>query len=64
MAAIIMASVVTVTSLDLLVIYLPLIGAERHVDASDIGMLLAIRSVRRWWPGSSTPLIAGLGRQG
>jgi MFS family permease len=40
-----MASVVTVTSLDLLVVYLPLIGAERHVDARDIGMLLAIRSV-------------------
>jgi MFS family permease len=64
MAAIIMASVVTVTSLDLLVIYLPLIGAERHVDASDIGMLLAIRSVaalvaRVFY----SRLIAGLGRQ-
>jgi MFS family permease len=64
MAAIIMASVVTVTSLDLLVIYLPLIGAERHVDASDIGMLLAIRSVaalvaRIFY----SRLIAGLGRQ-
>jgi predicted MFS family arabinose efflux permease len=45
MAAVLTASVVTVTSLDLLVVYLPLIGAERHVDASDIGMLLAIRSV-------------------
>jgi MFS family permease len=64
MAAIIMASVVTVTSLDLLVIYLPLIGAERRVDASDIGMLLAIRSVaalvaRIFY----SRLIAGLGRQ-
>jgi MFS family permease len=45
MGAVLMASVVTVTSLDLLVVYLPLIGAERHVDARDIGMLLAIRSV-------------------
>jgi MFS family permease len=45
MFAVLMASVVTVTSLDLLVVYLPLIGAERNVDASDIGMLLAIRSV-------------------
>jgi MFS family permease len=45
MFAVLMASVVTVTSLDLLVVYLPLIGAERHVDASDIGMLLAIRSL-------------------
>jgi MFS family permease len=45
MFAVLAASVVTVTSLDLLVVYLPLIGAERHIDASDIGMLLAIRSV-------------------
>jgi MFS family permease len=45
MLAVIAASVVTVTSLDLLVVYLPLIGAERHVDANDIGLLLATRSV-------------------
>jgi MFS family permease len=45
MPAILTASVVTVTSLDLLVIYLPLIGAERHVDANDIGLLLAVRSI-------------------
>jgi MFS family permease len=44
MFAVLAASVVTVTSLDLLVVYLPLIGAERHIDASNIGMLLAIRS--------------------
>jgi len=45
MFAIIVASVVTITSLDLLVVYLPLIGAERHVNASDVGMLLTIRAV-------------------
>jgi MFS family permease len=45
MLAVLTASVVTVTSLDLLVVYLPLIGAERHIDASDIGLLLAARSV-------------------
>jgi MFS family permease len=44
MAAFILASVVTVTSLDLLVIYLPLLGAERNVDANTIGLLLAARS--------------------
>jgi MFS family permease len=44
MAAFILASVVTVTSLDLLVIYLPLLGAERHIDANAIGLLLAARS--------------------
>ncbi|HLH97625.1 MAG TPA: MFS transporter [Xanthobacteraceae bacterium] len=45
MLAVIIASVVTVTSLDLLVVYLPLIGAERQVNANDIGMLLTIRAV-------------------
>ena len=44
MFAVITASVVTVTALDLLVIYLPAIGAERHIDARDIGALLAIRA--------------------
>jgi len=39
------ASVVTVTSLDLLVVYLPLLGAERQIDANAIGLLLALRSV-------------------
>jgi MFS family permease len=44
MAAFIAASVVTVTSLDLLVIYLPLLGTERDIDANAIGLLLAVRS--------------------
>lgn len=44
MLALIMASVVTVTSLDLLTIYLPLLGAERGIDSNHIGMLLAARS--------------------
>ena len=39
------ASVVTVTALDLLVIYLPVLGAERHIDASDIGLMLTVRSL-------------------
>jgi MFS family permease len=43
--AMLTASVVTVTSLDLLVIYLPLIGAERQVDANAVGLLLAARSI-------------------
>jgi MFS family permease len=43
--AVIAASVVTVTALDLLVIYLPLLGAERQIDSSHIGMLLTARSV-------------------
>ncbi len=39
------ASVMTVTSLDLLVVYLPLLGLERNIDAGLIGSLLALRSL-------------------
>jgi predicted MFS family arabinose efflux permease len=45
MLAVIIASVVTVTAGDLLVIYLPLLGTERHIDAHHIGMLLLVRSL-------------------
>jgi predicted MFS family arabinose efflux permease len=45
MLAVLMASVVTVTAGDLLVIYLPLLGTERAIDASHIGMLLLVRSL-------------------
>ena len=44
MVAFMTASVVSVTALDLLVIYLPLLGAERGIDARNIGMLLMMRS--------------------
>ena len=43
--AVFAASVVTVTAVDLLVIFLPVLGSERQIDASDIGLLLAARSV-------------------
>ena len=39
-----LSSVVTITALDLLVIYLPALGTERHIDADHIGFLLTIRS--------------------
>lgn len=42
---VLIASVVTVTASDLLIIYLPLLGAERHIDASHIGFLLLAKSV-------------------
>ncbi len=42
--AIFVASVVTVTALDLLVIYMPALGAERQIDSNTIGLLLAVRS--------------------
>jgi MFS family permease len=44
-AAVMVSSVVTVTSLDLLVIYLPAMGAERQIDSAHIGWLLTVRSV-------------------
>jgi MFS family permease len=42
---ILVASVVTVTASDLLIIYLPLLGAERQIDASHIGFLLMAKSL-------------------
>ncbi len=42
--AIFIASVVSVTALDLLVIYMPALGAERQIDATNIGLLLTVRS--------------------
>jgi MFS family permease len=42
---VLVASVVTVTASDLLIIYLPLLGAERHIDAGHIGFLLLTKSV-------------------
>jgi len=43
--SVMLSSVVTITALDLLVIYLPVLGAERHIDANNIGLLLTVRSV-------------------
>ena len=34
----------SVTALDLLVIYMPALGAERLIDATNIGLLLTVRS--------------------
>jgi predicted MFS family arabinose efflux permease len=43
--AVMLASVITVTAGDLIVIYLPLLGAERAIDANNIGGLLTARAV-------------------
>lgn len=42
---VILASVMTVSSMDLAVIYLPLLGTERHIDAGHIGMVLVVRAI-------------------
>jgi MFS family permease len=44
LVTVLMASVVTVTAFELLVIYLPLLGTERGIDTRDVGLLLAVRS--------------------
>ncbi len=43
--AVLVASVITITSQDLLTIYLPLLGAEQNIDVRNIGTLLTVRSV-------------------
>jgi predicted MFS family arabinose efflux permease len=43
--AVLIASVVTITSQDLLTIYLPLLGADNNIGVRDIGGLLTVRSV-------------------
>ena len=42
--AYIIASVMTITALDLIVIYLPLLGAERHLDVATVGLIMAVRA--------------------
>jgi predicted MFS family arabinose efflux permease len=43
--AVLIASVITITSQDLLTIYLPLLGADNAINVRDIGGLLTVRSV-------------------
>jgi predicted MFS family arabinose efflux permease len=43
--AVIMAGVVLVSASDSVVVYIPLLGAERHIDVHDIGLLLTVRAV-------------------
>jgi len=43
--AVLTASVMTVTAFELMAIYLPLLGTERHIDTGTIGTLLAVRSL-------------------
>lgn len=43
--AIVFASVMTVTVFDLMIVYMPLLGTERHIDAGQIGWLLMVRAL-------------------
>lgn len=42
--AVVVAGIVMVSSSDIVLIYVPLLGAERHIDVSQIGLLLTIRA--------------------
>jgi MFS family permease len=44
LAIVVIAGVILVSSSDIIVIYVPLIGAERHIDVHDIGLLLTVRA--------------------
>ena len=44
-SAVMASSIVTITALDLLVIYLPVLGTERQIDSNHIGLLLTARSL-------------------
>jgi MFS family permease len=43
--AVMASSIVTITALDLLVIYLPVLGTERQIDSNHVGLLLTARSI-------------------
>jgi predicted MFS family arabinose efflux permease len=44
LTTIMLVSVVTVVAQDLVVVYLPLLGAERHMSVDTVGMLLTVRA--------------------
>ena len=44
LVAVIMAGVILVSASDSVVVYIPLLGAERRIDVHDIGLLLTVRA--------------------
>jgi predicted MFS family arabinose efflux permease len=44
LAVVVIAGVVMVSASDIILIYVPLLGAERHIDVKDIGLLLTVRA--------------------
>jgi len=45
LVAVVLAGVVVVSASDIVVIYVPLLGAERGIDVHDIGLLLTVRAL-------------------
>ena len=44
LVAVVATGVIIVSSSDALVVYIPLLGAERHIDVHDVGLLLTVRA--------------------
>lgn len=44
-AAVIVTGVIMVSASDVILVYVPLLGAERNIDVHDIGLLLTVRAV-------------------
>jgi MFS family permease len=42
---VVLAGVILVSSSDIIVIYVPLLGAERNIDVHDVGLLLTVRAI-------------------
>ncbi len=61
--AYVIASIMTITALDLIVIYLPLLGAERHMDVATVGIVMAVRAASSMTARLAyVPLVDLLGR--
>jgi MFS family permease len=44
LVTVIMAGVIMVAASDVIIVYVPLLGSERHIDVHDIGLLLTVRA--------------------
>jgi MFS family permease len=44
LVAVVLAGVILVSASDIMVIYVPLLGAERHIDVHAVGLLLTVRA--------------------
>ena len=42
---VVLAGVILVSASDIIVIYVPLLGAERNIDVHDVGLLLTVRAI-------------------
>ena len=45
LVGVVLAGVILVSASDIIVIYVPLLGAERNIDVHDVGLLLTVRAV-------------------